>query len=422
MKRFWGLSFFAAVALGGLTLAGCPSSDSMPITPPSAPTGLMATPANSAVSLTWTAVSGATSYDVHRATATGALATKSKVGTTTTGPAYTDAVANDVAYYYQVTASNSAGASGESNEVSATALATLPPATPTGVTATAGNATVKLDWSLVPNATYYNVYWSTTPGVTKATGREVMGVIPPDWRYFLTNGTTYYYVVTAGNGNGESSGSLQVTATPRLSVPYINALAFRRAPPALTGLPAYMAVVCSDPNCVVQITNATVTFNGTTLAYANGRYAATSPAPSAGAPVNLSVTIPPGSFAVEGTYTASGTMYSTAPTVTSPTATTTWTSTVANTVTWLEGAPTTTIPASEYLVGILDPLGIYYPAMVPISSTSYIAPASSISTPGTVTAWVGIATEGTGIPIPNTQPGSGLGIVSISPTVTFTVQ
>jgi hypothetical protein len=59
-----------------------------------------------------------------------------------------------------------------------------------------------------------NIYWSTTSGVTKTTGTKITGATSPYTHTGLTNGTTYYYVVTAVNSYGESSESSQVSGTP----------------------------------------------------------------------------------------------------------------------------------------------------------------------------------------------------------------
>lgn len=86
------------------------------------------------------------------------------------------------------------------------------------MTATAGNGQNVINWATVTGATSYNVYWSTTSGVTKATGTKVAGVTSPYTHAGLTGGTTYYYVVTAVNATGESVESSQVSATPSASV------------------------------------------------------------------------------------------------------------------------------------------------------------------------------------------------------------
>lgn len=91
----------------------------------------------------------------------------------------------------------------------------LLPAAPTGLTATAGNAQVSLLWTASSGATSYNVKRSTTNGgpyLTAASGVSSTGIVDSG----LTNGTTYYYVVTAVNSNGESNNSNQAWAKPAL--------------------------------------------------------------------------------------------------------------------------------------------------------------------------------------------------------------
>ena len=91
---------------------------------------------------------------------------------------------------------------------------TSAPSVPTGVNATAGNGQVTITWDAVAGATSYNIYWSTTAGVIKANGTKISNVTSPYIHSGRTNGTTYYYVVTAENDNGESSESAEVSAKP----------------------------------------------------------------------------------------------------------------------------------------------------------------------------------------------------------------
>jgi hypothetical protein len=88
---------------------------------------------------------------------------------------------------------------------------------PTGATATASNGQVNISWNAVSGATSYNIYWSTTSGVTKTSGTKITGATSPYSHTGLTNGTTYYYIVTAVNSSGESVASVQVSATPTAS-------------------------------------------------------------------------------------------------------------------------------------------------------------------------------------------------------------
>jgi len=104
--------------------------------------------------------------------------------------------------------------------VNCTSAASTAPSVPTGFSATSGNGQVTLIWNAVSGATSYNVYMASVTGVTKTNytsltgGAESASVSSPYVQTGLTNGTTYYFVVTAVNANGESSESSQVSATP----------------------------------------------------------------------------------------------------------------------------------------------------------------------------------------------------------------
>ncbi len=183
------------------------------VTVPSVPTGLTATAGNAQVALSWTASSGATSYTVKRATTSGGPYTNVATGVTATG--YTNTgLTNGTAYYYVVSASNSAGESSNSAQASATpTTGTQVPAAPAGLTATAGNAQVALSWTASSGATSYTVKRATTSGgpyTNVATGVTATSYTNTG----LTNGTTYYYAVSASNSAGESSNSAQASATP----------------------------------------------------------------------------------------------------------------------------------------------------------------------------------------------------------------
>jgi subtilisin family serine protease len=87
--------------------------------PPAAPTALSALGGNGQVILNWTGAAGALSFNVKRSLAAGGPYTLIKSGVK--GKTYTDtAVVNDTTYYYVVSATNTLGESGDSNEASAT--------------------------------------------------------------------------------------------------------------------------------------------------------------------------------------------------------------------------------------------------------------------------------------------------------------
>jgi fibronectin type 3 domain-containing protein len=183
-----------------------------PVLPtPATPTGLAATAGNAQVSLNWSASTGATSYHVKRSTASGSETQISAPASNS----YTDTgLTNGIKYFYVVSAVNSGGESANSSEVNATPTAPAsPPATPTGLQATAGNAQVSLSWNASTGATSYNVKRSTANG-----GPFSATLASPAVTNYIdttvTNGTTYYYVVSAVNASGESANSAQASATP----------------------------------------------------------------------------------------------------------------------------------------------------------------------------------------------------------------
>ncbi len=94
----------------------------------------------------------------------------------------------------------------------------LAPAAPTGLMATPGNKKVTLDWDDNTEADLagYNVYRSEVSGGPYTKVATVATVtLSKHNDTGLTNGTTYYYVVTAFDDSGNESGySAEVSATP----------------------------------------------------------------------------------------------------------------------------------------------------------------------------------------------------------------
>ena len=89
------------------------------IVPPPAPTGLTATAAKRKIALTWTAVTGVSTYVVRRSATSGGpyadIATVTSTTYTNTG------IKSGTTYYYVVAATNASGTSANSNQASATA-------------------------------------------------------------------------------------------------------------------------------------------------------------------------------------------------------------------------------------------------------------------------------------------------------------
>ena len=93
-----------------------------------------------------------------------------------------------------------------------TCLPRTKPVTPTGLAASASNAKVRLSWTAVPAAATYTIKSATStkgPWTTigsSSTASYVAGG--------LSNGTLYYFVVSAVNIVGESAASASVSAKP----------------------------------------------------------------------------------------------------------------------------------------------------------------------------------------------------------------
>ena len=182
-------------------------------TPPAAPTGVSATAGNATVTLNWNASSGATSYNVKRATGSPG-AVYELIATGLTATTFTDnSVANGTVYYYVVTAVNSAGESDNSAYVGITPKGALAPPSNLRAVMGARRGQIDLTWTASTGATSYNVKRAATPGGPYVTVKTVTKKSYTDSK--LTSGKTYYYIVTAVNASGESQPSVEASSQAR---------------------------------------------------------------------------------------------------------------------------------------------------------------------------------------------------------------
>lgn len=91
------------------------------------------------------------------------------------------------------------------------------PAAPANVSAAAGDGQATLQWDFVSGAAAYAIYAGTAPG---SYGADPVDTVDGSMNTYmasgLTNGTTYYFAVTAVDASGTSSGySSEASATPR---------------------------------------------------------------------------------------------------------------------------------------------------------------------------------------------------------------
>lgn len=198
--------------LGGFT--GGEGAQSGPATVvPGAPTLSTASAQNpaagqavGAIQLSWTAVSGATGYNIYRRTGGGAydFAHPLNGATPYTGTSYVDPAAGltggtTYAYVVRAVAGSPVVESASSGELSATAIGR--PAAPAGVSATAAaGRAIDLSWSAVSGVAGYNVYRRAASGSYDFT-TPLNGTTPLATTTYrdatAVDGTTYRYTVRA---------------------------------------------------------------------------------------------------------------------------------------------------------------------------------------------------------------------------------
>jgi hypothetical protein len=205
-KNDAGTSGFSPVA------SGTPIA---PVTPPAAPLAPTVVPADSQLTVSWTAVSGATAYEVYSGTAAdSASATKFGDDVTETTATITS-LTNGTTYNVWVKAKNANGTSDFSPSASGTPVApTEPPAAPLAPTVVPADSQLTVSWTAVSGATAYEVYSGIAADSASATkfGGDVTGMTATITS--LTNGTTYNVWVKAKNANGKSGFSPSASGTP----------------------------------------------------------------------------------------------------------------------------------------------------------------------------------------------------------------
>jgi fibronectin type 3 domain-containing protein len=251
--------YFMVTAVNGVGEGPGAEVRAVPLTVPTAPTGLTAVPGNGQVALSWAAPasdggSPVTGYIIYQGTSPGGETGTPVKGSPVTATSHTvTGLTNGTTYYFKVVAVNAAGLSPLSEEASAKLLivpsstppsstppsstppstapaSTAPPSTapastapafapPTGLAAAAGDTKVRLSWTAPvsdggSSVIRYNVYVTAAPGVQGATvqGSTTSNDVTVT---NLTNGTVYYFMVTAVNASGNQSPfSTEVSAEP----------------------------------------------------------------------------------------------------------------------------------------------------------------------------------------------------------------
>lgn len=225
---------------------------------PSSATTLRATAGNTSASLTWSpgtdGGAAITDYLVQYSTNNSTWQTFSD-GVSTNAAATVTGLTNQTLYYFRVSAINSVGTGPASSTASARPFAPAP--APSVLSAVAGNASASLTWTpgalggspledyLVEFSIDDSNWQEFTDGISTAATATVTG---------LTNGTLYFFRVSAIDGGGAGIASTSASATPVAPVappappaPAISPIPIPSASPSPTAAPKPTPTGPSNP-------------------------------------------------------------------------------------------------------------------------------------------------------------------------------
>ncbi|HET9554220.1 MAG TPA: fibronectin type III domain-containing protein, partial [Anaeromyxobacteraceae bacterium] len=211
-----------AVNAGGSTTGTGASVTTLPTapgTPTFSATGFTAT------TVTWTAATGATSYNLQRASDSG-FTTNLVTYSPATSP-YTDSTLTaGTTYWFRAVAVNAGGSTNGAGASVTTSPLPGAPGTPT-FSGTTGSATT-VTWTAGTNATSYNLQRASDSGFTTNVVTYT-GVTSPYTDSTLAGSTTYWYRAVAVNGGGSTNGTGASVTT-------------LAGPPAAPAAPTYASV------------------------------------------------------------------------------------------------------------------------------------------------------------------------------------
>jgi hypothetical protein len=194
-----------------------------PTQPPAAPALPTVTAGNATLTVTWTAVDGASSYEIYYAADTTAPTAETTAitdnVTITVLTATITGLTNGAEYSVYVRARNSVGPSAWSAVAKGTPV--LPVPAKPAITVTPGNKQLTVAWAAVTDAESYEVYFAadtTAPAADTPASKTGITVLT-DTITDLTNGTAYSVYVRATNAAGKSEWSAVASATPVVGTP-----------------------------------------------------------------------------------------------------------------------------------------------------------------------------------------------------------
>ncbi|MFJ8265367.1 Ig-like domain-containing protein [Peribacillus asahii] len=167
------------------------SAKPIPVTPASVKA---ASSSYSSIKTSWAAVSGASGYQVYRATSS--MGTYSLIGTTISTSFNNSGLITNKLYYYKVRAYRMAGGTKVYSNFSTVVSAKPIPSVPTNFKVSRSSSTsLKLIWSRVFGASGYEIYRSTSKSGAYSLLKRTTSLYYTNSR--LTTGRTYYYKLRA---------------------------------------------------------------------------------------------------------------------------------------------------------------------------------------------------------------------------------
>jgi hypothetical protein len=181
---------------------------------PSAPDAALLSPADGQIKAEWSAVQGAQSYEVYYGMENSANSA-AKYGDLTGLNVIISGLENGTAYYVWVRAKNAAGTS-DLSPASAATPGPAPgiPAAPGEPGVTAADKQLTVSWAAVPYAAFYEVWYGVESTLNLASKWKENLTAVNTIISGLTNGTTYYVWVRAGNITGTGGFSAGAAGTP----------------------------------------------------------------------------------------------------------------------------------------------------------------------------------------------------------------